>query len=102
MCRIFVLQDVGSDCASDTAHIVIREVLGDNAAPAVGAKFNWMVVGHLVTDCYTSLRNFLSSRYFTTFPTSCAWSSVVIKSPLSLSTFTRFFFTISANNFVRA
>src|SRR5437773_9916872 len=46
MCRIFVLQDVGSDCASDTAHIVIREVVGDNAAPAVGAEFDGSVVIH--------------------------------------------------------
>src|SRR5438094_8104582 len=102
MCRIFVLQDVGSDCASDTAHILRREVVRDDAAPAIGAKFNWMVVGHSVTDCYTSLRNFLSSRYFTTFPTSCAWSSVVIKSASSVSTTTSSFIPTAATNFLGA
>src|SRR5204863_10177111 len=46
MCRIFVLQDVGTDCASGTAHILIREVVRDDAAPAIGAKSNWTVIGH--------------------------------------------------------
>src|SRR5438309_10453293 len=99
MCRIFVLQDVGSDCASDTAQILIREVVRDDAAPAIGAIFHVMVVGHLVTDCYTSLRNFLSSRYFTTCPTSCAWSSDVIKIASLVSPTTRSFIPTAATNF---
>jgi hypothetical protein len=48
--RVLVLKNVRGDRAGDAAHVVEGEVVGDNAAPSVGAEFD----GHnklLITGC---------------------------------------------------
>ena len=43
--RVLVFQYVGSDRARDPAHVVEREVVGDDAAPAVGSEFDFLSHG---------------------------------------------------------
>src|SRR5262249_35737892 len=40
--RIFIFQDVRSNGASHAAHVLEGEIVGDNAAPTVGSKFNFV------------------------------------------------------------
>src|SRR5690349_10152650 len=112
-----MLQHVGSNSARNPPYVIKSKVVGDESAPAVGAKFYGLVLGHwslvfgrwslvgslwlLAMRCWpgptttdqgpfhTRLFNFFSSRYFTTFPTSWACSRVVIRSASSVSTTTR-------------
>ena len=41
LARVFMLEDVGGDGGRHAAHIVEGEVIGDNAAPTVGAEFDF-------------------------------------------------------------
>jgi len=47
--RIFVFQDVSGDRSRHAAHVVVGEVIGDYAAPTVGAKFYF---------CHTQVQSF--------------------------------------------
>jgi len=42
MLRIFVLDYIRSDCAGDPSDVIEREVVGDEAAPAVGSEFDFL------------------------------------------------------------
>src|SRR5208282_3075285 len=132
-----VLEDVRCNGARNPPHVVESEIVGNEAAPAVGTEFDlghrgrWSsVVGRslyavrrsqmqiprfvrddfkrtlrttddqrLTTAFHTNFFSFFSSRYFTTLPTSCDWSSVVTSSASSVSTITRSLTPTRATNF---
>src|SRR5262249_60927511 len=77
-------------------------VVGDHAAPAVGAEPDLGCLGRRHPASQTRSIIFLSVRYFTILPTSCECSRVVTRIASSVSTTTRFCTPTAATNFLGA
>ena len=114
---VFVLVDVDRHGVAYAPHVVEGEIVGDDAAPTVGPKLDLCAhVDSLASTVLTKIAQmasanrelpaashtsrfiFFSSRYFTTLPTSCECSRVVISSASSVSTTTRLSTPTAATN----
>ena len=114
---VFVLVNVDRHGVAYAPHVVEGEIVGDDAAPTVGSKLD--LCAHLDSLASTVLTKiarmassnrelpaashtsrfiFFSSRYFTTLPTSCECSRVVISSASTVSTTTRLSTPTAATN----
>ena len=72
---VFSRQDIAGDGGGGGAHIIEREVVGDDASPPVGAEFYWGLLGHSIEVESEKIdqMSFSSPRAassFTTLPTS--------------------------------
>jgi hypothetical protein len=108
--RVFTANDVTRDGVRDDARVCVGEIVGDDAAPTVGAKFNrshkLLVYATKVgsprvasSDFYKSFPSFASSSFLTILPTSCARSRGQMRSASAVSTTTKSLIPIAATNF---
>src|SRR5205085_6797961 len=88
---ILVFKNVSGNGACHATHVLECKVVGDEATPAVGAEFDFChaVLGsRFSVTCgmvHVNFVNLFWSRCFTTFPTSCDFSSVMISRASSVS-----------------